>query len=129
MNEDAGNHRPTHRSNECPDERRHSDRRYDDRDHRQDSGHDRPEGSRAGQYRRRRPDNIVATIDKPRAKRNYDKQYKKILEGPCPLHKNNKHKMKDCLGLAKEFQTKKKDNDDDDGARGRRPPGDNNNAF
>ena len=37
--------------------------------------------------------------------------------------------MKDCLGLAKEFQAEKKDDDNDDGARGRRPPGDNNNAF
>ena len=46
-----------------------------------------------------------------------------------PLHKNAKHKMKDCLGLAKEFQAKKPDNDNNDGARGCRPPGDNNNAF
>ena len=37
--------------------------------------------------------------------------------------------MKDCLGLAKEFQAKKPDNDNNDGARGCRPPGDNNNAF
>ena len=46
-----------------------------------------------------------------------DKQYKKILDGPCPLHKNTKHKMKDCLGLAKEFQDKKLDDDTNDGAR------------
>ena len=57
-------------------------------------------------------------IEEPRAKRNYDEQYKKILEGPCPLHKNSKHKMKDCLGLAKEFQAKKSDDDNNDGARG-----------
>ena len=37
--------------------------------------------------------------------------------------------MKDCLGLAKEFQAKKPNDDNNDGARGRRPPGDNNNAF
>jgi len=37
--------------------------------------------------------------------------------------------MKDCLGLAKEFQAKKKDDDNDDGARGHRPPRYNNNAF
>ena len=73
--------------------------------------------------------NIAAAFDEPRAKSNYDEQYKKILEGPCPLHKNSKHKMKDCLGLAKEFYDKKKDSDNDDGARGPRPPGDNNNAF
>ena len=36
--------------------------------------------------------------------------------------------MKDCLGLAKEFQEKKY-NDDNGGNGGRRPPGDNNNAF
>ena len=46
-----------------------------------------------------------------------------------PLHKNSKHKMKDCLGLAKEFQAKKPDDDNNDRARGHRPPGDNNNAF
>ena len=53
----------------------------------------------------------------------------KILEGLCPLHKNNKHKIKDCLGLAKEFQDKKLDDDTNDEARGRRPPRGNNNAF
>ena len=37
--------------------------------------------------------------------------------------------MKDCLGLAKEFQAKKKDDDNDDGAKDHRPPGDNNNTF
>ena len=37
--------------------------------------------------------------------------------------------MKDCLGLAKEFQAKKLNDDNNDGARGRRPPGGNNNAF
>ena len=36
--------------------------------------------------------------------------------------------MKDCLGLAKEFQAKKPDDDNNDGARGRRPPR-GNNAF
>ena len=37
--------------------------------------------------------------------------------------------MKNCLGLAKEFQDKKLDDDANDGAGGRRPPGGNNNAF
>ena len=46
---------------------------------------------------------IVTAINEPRAKHNYDEQYKKILDGPCPLHKNAKHKMKDCLSLAKKF--------------------------
>ena len=82
-----------------------------------------------GQNCRRRPEHIIATVSQPRAKRNYDEQYQKILDGPCPLHKNTKHKMKNCLGLAKEFQDKKLDDDANDGARGRQPPGGNNNAF
>ena len=83
FNEDASTHRPTRRSDDHPVDRRHSDRHYDDYGHHQDSGRDRPEGSKAGQYRRRRPDHIIAAIDEPRAKRNYDEQYKKILEGPA----------------------------------------------
>ena len=46
-----------------------------------------------------------------------------------PSPQKRKHKMKDCLGLAKEFQDKKKDDDNNGGAKGRRPPEDNNNAF
>ena len=84
FNEDAGTHRLTRRIDERPDDRRHSDRRYDDRGHRQDSSHDRAKGSRAGQYRCHRPDHIVAAVDEPRAKRNYNEQYKKILEWPMP---------------------------------------------
>ena len=56
-----------------------------------------------GQNHRRRLEHIVAVVSQPHAKRNYDEQYQKILDGPCPLHKNAKHKMKDCIGLAKEF--------------------------
>jgi len=37
--------------------------------------------------------------------------------------------MKDCLGLAKEFQDKKHDDDANGGNGGHRPPGGNNNAF
>ena len=103
FNEDAGTHRPTRHSDERPNDRHHNDRRYDDRSNHWDSGRDRPERSKSGQYRRCRLDHIIATVDEPHAKRNYDEQYKKILEGLCHLHKNNKHKMKDCLGLAKEF--------------------------
>ena len=84
FNEDASTHRSTRRNDDRPDKRCHSDCRYDDRDHHHDSGRDRPEGSKASQYRRRRPDNIVATVDEPHAKCNYDEQYKKILEGLCP---------------------------------------------
>ena len=103
FNEDVGTHRPIWRSDDRPDDRRHSDRCYDDRSHHRDSGRDRPGGSKSGEYHRRRLDHIIAAIDEPRTKRNYNEQYKKILEGSCPLHKNTKHKMKDCLGLAKEF--------------------------
>ena len=99
FNEDAGTHRPTRRY----DDRCHNDRHYDDRSYHRDSCRDRPEGPKSGQNHRRRLDHIVATVNEPRAKRNHDEQYKKILDGPCPLHKNAQHKMKDCLGLAKEF--------------------------
>ena len=37
--------------------------------------------------------------------------------------------MKNCLGLAKEFQDKKLEDDANDGAGDRRPPGGKNNAF
>ena len=84
FNEDVGTHCPTRCSDDRPDEQHHSDRRYDDRGHHHDSGRDRLKGSKAGQYHHRRPDNIIATIDKPRAKRNYDEQYRKILESLCP---------------------------------------------
>ena len=129
FNKDAGTHRPTRRSDDRLDNWCHSDRGYDDHGHHRDSGRDWPEGSKSGQYLHRRLDHIVAAVEEPRAKRNYDEQYKKILDSLCPLHKNTKHKMKDCLSLAKEFQAKKPDDDNNDGARGHRPPGDNNNAF
>ena len=129
FNEDAGTHRPTRRYDDRPNDRCHNDRRYDDRNYHRDSGRDRPEGSKSSQNRRCRPDHIITAVNEPRAKRNYDEQYKNILDGPCPLHKNAKHKMKDCLGLAKEFQDKKLDDATNDGVGGRRPPGGNNNAF
>ena len=102
-----------------PDDRRHNDRRYNDRSYHHYSGRDRPEGPKSGQNRHRWPDHIVAAVNEPRAKRNYNEQYKKILDGLCPLHKNVKHKMKDCLGSAREFQAKKPDDDSNDRAGGR----------
>ena len=129
FNEDAGTHRSTYRSVELPDDRCHGDHRYDDRSYHRDSGRDRPEGPKSGQNHRHRPDHIVAAVNEPHAKRNYDEQFKKILNGPCPLHMNTRHKMKDYLGLAKEFQDKKLDDYSNDRAGGRRPPGGNNNAF
>ena len=74
FNEDAGIHRLARRSDDSPDDRRHNDRRYDDRSHHRDSGRDRPEGSKSGQYHRRRPDHIITAVDEPRAKHNYDEQ-------------------------------------------------------
>jgi len=111
FNEDTGINRPPHRYDDRLDNRRHNDCRYDDRVFHRDSGRDRPEGFKPGQNRRRWSDHFVGTINEPHAKQNYDEQYKKILDGPCPLHKNAKHKMKDCLGLAKEFEDKKLDDD------------------
>ena len=37
--------------------------------------------------------------------------------------------MKDCIGLAREFQDKRHDDDASNGTGGRRLPGNNNNAF
>ena len=37
--------------------------------------------------------------------------------------------MKDCIGLAREFQDKRLDDDANNGTGGRRPPRNNNNAF
>lgn len=59
----------------------------------------------------------------------YDEQYKKILDGPCPLHRITKHMMKDYYGLAKEFKNKKQDDCDDDQDQGHRPPEDDGAAF
>ena len=91
FNEDAGTHRPSRRYDDRPDDRRHNDRRYDDRSFHWDNGRDRTEGPKPGQNRRCRPDHIVAAVNQSRAKCNYDEQYQKILDGPCPLHKNAKH--------------------------------------
>ena len=129
FNEDVGTHRLPCRYDDCPDDRCHNDHRFDDRSYHRDSGRDRTEGPKPGQNRRRRPDHIIAAINQPHAKRNYDEQNQKILDGLCPLHKNAKHKMKNCLGLAKEFQDKKLEDDANDGAGGHRPLGGNNNAF
>ena len=103
FNEYAGTHRPTRRYDDHPDDRRHNDRRPDDRSYHRNDGRDRTEGPRPGQNHRHRPEHIIAAFSQPRAKCNYDEQYQKILNGPCPLHKNAKHKIKDCIGLAKEF--------------------------
>ena len=119
FNKDAGTHRPPRCYDDRPDDRRHNDRRFDDRSYHRDSGRDRTEGPKPGQNHHRWLDDIVAAVNQSHAKCNYDEQYQKILDGPCPLHKNAKHKMKNCLGLAKEFQDKKLEDDTNDGARDR----------
>ena len=73
FNEDMGTNRPPRRYDDRPNNRRHNDHRYDGRSFHRDSGHDRPEGPKPGQNRRRRPDHFVAAVNEPRAKRNYDK--------------------------------------------------------
>ena len=103
FNEDAGTHRQPRRYDDRLNDRRHNDRCFNNRSYNHDSGRDRTEGPKPGQNHRHRLDHIVVVVNKPRAKRNYDEQYQKILDGPCPLHKNAKHKMKNYLGLAKEF--------------------------
>jgi hypothetical protein len=123
FNKDAGTHRPPCRYDDSPDDRHQNNRHYDDHNYHHDSGRDQTEGPKPGQNRRRWLDHIVAAISQPRAKRNYDKQYQKILDGPCPLHKNAKHKMKNCLGLAKEFQDKKLEHDANDGVENADHPG------
>lgn len=45
----------------------------------------------------------MASVDQPRAKRNYDAQYAKLLDAPYTVHKGTKHTMKECLGLVMAF--------------------------
>ncbi|XP_066373464.1 uncharacterized protein [Miscanthus floridulus] len=84
------------------DDDRREDRRYDDRDHRQDDREpwrdDRPDSSRGRQGCHRWPDNSINTID-ARTKRTYDANFSKLLDGPCPIHKDAKHTMRECRGL------------------------------
>ena len=62
-----------------------------------------------------------ATVEQPCAKRNFNVAYKKVLDGPCQIHKNNKHTMWQCYGMAKAFRDEEqkrqwhKDNELDDG--------------
>ena len=49
----------------------------------------------------RRSDNLVNAVNGPHAKRTYDTDYAKLLDGPCPIHKGAKHTMRECMGLAK----------------------------
>ena len=55
---------------------------------------ERPEGSRAAQPHRCRPENSLDNIEQPRAKRNFNASYEELLDGPCLIHKNSKHTMR-----------------------------------
>jgi len=37
------------------------------------------------------------------ATRNFNDAYEKLLDGMCPIHKDNKHTMRQCYGMAKTF--------------------------
>ena len=91
---------------------------YDDRECHHN---DQPEGSRATMPRCRRPENSIDNIEQPHAKRNFNAAYEELLDGPCLIHKNSKHTMRQCHGMAKAFrdeekkwQTRKDDESDDD---------------
>ena len=77
------------------DHRDDHDRRHDDHDVRRD---DRLESLRSGQSRHRRPDISINIID-TYVKRTYDMDFGKLLDGPCPIHKDAKHTMQECRGL------------------------------
>jgi hypothetical protein len=49
-----------------------------------------------------RPDNSINAIN-ARAKRTYDTDYAKLMDSPCPIHKDAKHTMGECRGLNKAF--------------------------
>ena len=66
-------------------------------------------------------------IEQPHAKHNFNAAYEKLLDGLCPIHKNSKHTMWQCYGMAKalrdeqqKWQTRK-DDESDDGKEEERP--------
>ena len=65
---------------------------------------DRPEGSRAAQPHHRRLGNSIDNVEQPRAKQNFNATYEELLDGPCLIHKNSKHTMRQCHGMAKAFR-------------------------
>ena len=97
-------HHP-HHDDDHREEHHYEDRgrRYDDREHCQN---DWPKGSRATQSCRRRPKNFINNVEQPRAKRNFNAAYEKLLDGPCPIHKDSKHTMRQCYSMAKAFRDK-----------------------
>lgn len=65
----------------------------------------------------------MTTSEQPRSKRSYDDTYQKVLNGPCPVHKNAKHRMRDCILLSKTF-SEQKGKDKNNGNWDNRPPPD-----
>jgi hypothetical protein len=51
-----------------------------------------------------------------RTKRAYEADFAKLMNGPCPIHKDTKHTMWECRGLKMAFigKTSKKPRCDDD---------------
>ena len=35
--------------------------------------------------------------------KNFNAAYEELLDGPCIIHKNSKHTMRQCYGMAKAF--------------------------
>ena len=64
---------PAHRNDD-------HDHRYDDCDHRYDSRdyRDGQESLKAEQFHCRRPDNVITSVEQPRAKHSYDVAYQKL---------------------------------------------------
>ena len=96
----------------CHDDDRREERRYEDRVRRYDDHechhNDRPKGSRAAQPCRHRPKNFINNIEQPRAKRNFNAAYEKLLDGPCPIHNDSMHTMRQCYGMAKALRDEEK---------------------
>ena len=59
--------------------------------------------------------------------KNFNAAYEELLDGPCLIHKNSKHTMRQCYGMAKAYYDEEqkwqrcKDNESDDGKGEERP--------
>ena len=66
-------------------------------------------------------ENSINNVEQPRAKQNFNAAYEELLDGPCLIHKNSKHTMQQCHGMAKPFHDEEQkrqrheDNESDDG--------------
>ena len=48
-------------------------------------------------------ENFINNVEQPHTKRNFNAAYEELLVGPCLIHKNSKHTMWQCHGMAKAF--------------------------